>query len=137
MVAPNLKSDLNQRLQLEEGSSARGHYSSVICRLIYWKDADAGFHSEAQDLGRFFLHDMRYDVDYFAIPSASSFLKMLSFISDCLCAVNEQSAKSKGPVLLILHYGGHGDADDDRHEGEEERSVWAAYEAPHSCKYII
>lgn len=29
------------------------------------------------------------------------------------------------PALIIVHYGGHGDRNDDFHNGERERSVWA------------
>lgn len=66
-----------------------------------------------------------YAVIEFAIPSKtpqSNYFSLLQVVSGVLC----EESNTKGPSLLIIHYGGHGDSDDDRHNGEERRSVWAA-----------
>ena len=68
-----------------------------------------------------------YDVEIFAIPSVSSQLRLDNFISQVLLKIEDEARKTSLLSLLIIYYGGHGDRNDDRHKGEERRSVWAAY----------
>ncbi|KAF2447403.1 hypothetical protein P171DRAFT_429047 [Karstenula rhodostoma CBS 690.94] len=42
-------------------------------------------------------------------------------------ALNSRMHKTGSPGLFIIHYGGHGDPDDDKRQGQERRSVWRAY----------
>ncbi|KAI0471819.1 hypothetical protein GGR56DRAFT_93512 [Xylariaceae sp. FL0804] len=65
-----------------------------------------------------FERSFRYRVTEFPIPARNSYIALLALITTTLAV--------QGPALLVIHYGGHGDRDDDRHEGQERRSVWAA-----------
>ncbi|KAJ2990468.1 hypothetical protein NUW58_g2932 [Xylaria curta] len=59
-------------------------------------------------------------------PRKRNFLELITrSLREIGAAANEQHASS----LLIIHYGGHCDADDDRHAvpKQEKRSVWAAH----------
>ncbi|KAI1360146.1 hypothetical protein F5Y08DRAFT_55348 [Xylaria arbuscula] len=44
-----------------------------------------------------------------------------------LLEIGIAAEKAKAASLLIIHYGGHGDRDDNIHQGQEKRSVWAAH----------
>jgi transposase len=95
----------------------RTDYDSVTVLVIYWKECSTnGFKDEGAKIGRLFSGDFRYNVEYFEIPSTDCQLALDVRLNELLMA-NRQ-----GDTLLIIHYGGHGD-DDDEHK---RQSVWAA-----------
>ncbi|RAH47764.1 uncharacterized protein BO95DRAFT_512912 [Aspergillus brunneoviolaceus CBS 621.78] len=118
------KDDLNRRLK---DSAQRQGYAAVKALIIYWEESDPGFEEEGRALAQLFQSSFEYDVDIFPIPSSHSYLRLHNFITQSLLAVTSDAESRKGAPLLIIHYGGHGDRNDDRHGGEERQSVWAAH----------
>jgi hypothetical protein len=110
---------LNQDLK---SLSTSGAYQSVTVLVLYWEDGDKDYQDEGREVRRMFEGLFRYNVTEFAIPSMSSYFHLLGLVSQALAKRDEHS----GPGLFIIHYGGHGDRDDDKHSGQERRSVWAA-----------
>ena len=94
-------------------------YKSVSVLIIHWQDSeDVGFKDEAYALGSLFANDFHYNVEYYAIPSLDSELSLDNKVTSFL-KVNGQPEN-----LVIIHYGGHGDADDE--DDREKLAVWAA-----------
>lgn len=106
-----------------EGHFARAHdYDEVHVLLLYWLDSDdSGFKREADELANLFEFELRYSIEPMPIPSEQSELALDLAIGGFL--LHHGSSKN----LLIIHYGGHGDADDDTGLGRERQAVWAAY----------
>jgi hypothetical protein len=100
--------------------SPSGTYRTVEVLVLYWEDGDEGYQVEGRAVRRMFEDLFRYSVTEFAIPSTESYFHLLGLISHTL------TKRDSGPALLIIHYGGHGDRDDDKHSGQERRAVWAA-----------
>lgn len=112
------KTRLNHGLRVQSWKS-NNDYKSVSVLVIYWRDSDdKGFKDEAHALGQLFADDFHYTVEYFAIPSLGCQLKLDEKISNFL------DANGQPDNLIIIHYGGHGDADDEMHQ--ERLAVWAA-----------
>ena len=120
-----LAQSLNHQIQSRSVSSI---YSAVKVIVLYWADGSKDFREEGQLLGEFFAKSFNYDVDEFPIPSTTSYLNLHNFVTKSLLNVIKAAKEKRGLALLIIHYGGHGDQNDDRRRGEEERSVWAAYD---------
>jgi hypothetical protein len=68
----------------------------------------------------------QYAIEEFAIPTSQSYLQLHNFVTQSMSHVTKFAEEKRGAPLLIIHYGGHGDQDDDKTKGEEKRSVWAA-----------
>jgi hypothetical protein len=119
----NLIEHLNQQL---ESSIRSRDYTAVKVLILYWQDGIDGFREEGQLLGRLFEEKFQYCVDEFAIPTKRSYRQLQQFVSKSLLALEEQADATQGASLLIIHYGGHGDENNDTRQGEEKRSVWAA-----------
>jgi len=114
----SLKIHLNEVLK---GRFLRAtEYQTVQVLLLYWDESDdAGFQTEAYDMGRVFEHGFRYTVNYFAIPTASPQLLLSHRITELLIGNRDSH------TLLIIHYGGH--ADEDRLGPESCRqAVWTS-----------
>ena len=122
MMDPITK-ELNRRVQSLSNLSA---YTAVKVLILYWEHGNEGFRKEGQSLGTLFSKRFQYNVEEFSIPSEESYLNLHNFVITSLLNVAKVAKESRGLPLLILHYGGHGDQNDDKLKGEEKRSVWAA-----------
>jgi hypothetical protein len=120
----NISERFNERLRHFENINT---YAAVKVLVVYWKDSDHnGFETEGIAIGEMFRNLFYFDVAYFAIPSSDNcFLDLDIAVAQALRDLDSTSVHRK--KLLILHYGGHGDPNNKHHEGEEKRSVWAAY----------
>ena len=118
METEAVKKRLNSALEFEDWRS-RNDYKSVSVLVLYWQEGDlSGFKREAYEIGELFETNFHYDIEYYEIPSDNSHMeldkKINSFLDD-----------HGGPDhLMILHYGGHGDSDDEK--GQKKLAVWAA-----------
>ncbi|KAF2232015.1 hypothetical protein EV356DRAFT_518054 [Viridothelium virens] len=120
----SLKFELNERLKTSIRSESYG-YVKVL--TLYWTEGEIGFREEAQEFGRFVQDIYGYDVEEFEIPTLMSAQSLRGVVLNSAVAAGKHAISSKTQSLLIIHYGGHGDKDDDKHAGQERRSVWAAY----------
>ena len=100
---------------------AENDYPEVYVLLIYWHDAGfSGFKEEADALEELFTTDFNYPRDHitrFEIPLNKSQIALEIAILSFLLNKRQDS-------LLIIHYGGHGDADDDNDSQKPRRAVW-------------
>jgi len=117
MAHSMLKDELNKSL---EGRFKRTtEYDLVAVLVIYWKDCkDKGYEKEGHAVGELFRGDFGYSVGYYEIPSADSELELDARINSYL------REHRKSETLLIIHYGGHGNPDDEY--GQKQESVWCA-----------
>jgi hypothetical protein len=121
----DLREEINDKLK---GFENFNRYAHVKVLILYWEEGDhPGFQAEGLQFGELLRTTLNYDVENFSIPSRSSQLRLDSLISNAILEAEDQARSSKAASLLIIHYGGHGDRNDDRQSGEEKRSVWAAY----------
>ena len=113
-----LRQQLNSALELEEWR-IRNEYKSVSVLVLYWQDGDhPGFKKEAYQIGELFANYFHYDIQYYEIPSDNSHIALDKEINSFL-------EDHGGPdQLMIFHYGGHGDADDEKEQ--KKLAVWAA-----------
>lgn len=103
--------------QLSRFYKNRTEYDHVTVLALYWKEcSDSGFKTEAVKLGELMKTKFNYHFEYFEIPSFGSQLALDIRLNELL-ATNRQAN-----TLIIIHYGGHGELDDDN----ENQSVWAA-----------
>lgn len=105
---------------LRSSIEQNGH-SRVEALVLCWEDGEDDFKKEALRVKHLWENVFHFPTTVFLIPSKNSHFAVLQSVAGKLCSVQE-----RGPSLLVLHYGGHGDADDDKHSGQEKRSVWAA-----------
>lgn len=109
---------LNSALNIEDWKF-RNEYKSVSVLVLYWQDGDVpGFEEEGRSIGELFAVDFHYKVDYYAIPTENSHRRLDTRINGFL---DEHGSPDH---LLIIHYGGHGDPDDDDAQGK--LATWAA-----------
>ncbi|KAI1414646.1 hypothetical protein F5Y13DRAFT_197189 [Hypoxylon sp. FL1857] len=117
-----LLTQLNEDLK----SSVKFHgYADVKVLVLYWQDEHEGFKAEGEAVYRTFEDVFHYPVREFPIPSMNSLVQLSKFVLEEIPKDAERSS------LCIIHYGGHGDRDDRKHEGQERRSVWAAFRDGH------
>ncbi|KAL8662735.1 MAG: hypothetical protein Q9202_004427 [Teloschistes flavicans] len=118
METEALRQRLNSALEFEEWT-LHNEYKSVSVLVIYWKDGDMpGFKEEADSIGVLFADTFNYDVDYYEIPSADSHMELDRRINTFISEHRDPND------LMIIHYGGHGDPDDET--AREKLAVWAA-----------
>lgn len=118
MEAEALKGRLNAALEVDSWK-INNAYKSVSVLAIYWEDGDVpGFEEEARQITHFFKESFNFGVDIFAIPSDKCHMKLDIRINTLL---DDHGYEDH---LIIIHYGGHGDPDDD--PAREQLSVWAA-----------
>ncbi|KAL8748207.1 MAG: hypothetical protein Q9190_000026 [Brigantiaea leucoxantha] len=89
-------------------------YSAVYVLLLRWADDDLGVQTEMSRLGALLEHKFRFDVEEWYIPSTSSTRALQTKL------YNFQNAHQVENELLIVYYGGHGEAD------RRGRSIWRA-----------
>ena len=95
-------------------------YDSIVVLLIHWEQSDdPGFKEETEKLKDFFEIELGYDVKVYPIPSQKSYW-CLDYEFNTILRHLEPS------TLLIVHYGGHGDPDNNKDKGQDRGSVWAA-----------
>jgi hypothetical protein len=122
------KEYLAQRLEKPIG---RRRYVNVKALILYWEESDKleKYQEEAQQMEALF-QSLHYETQLYQIRMDHSQLGLFRFIADYCIALN--ACMREGPYpssLLIIHYGGHGDQDDDKHalDGpQERRAVWKA-----------
>lgn len=119
----DLTDQINQKLR---SLSRQRMYAIVQVLIVYWEEGDEGFRTEGEALGTLFKNTFHYDVLAFPIPTARSQQRLQHFVQDLIFKLEESAFKHDESVLLIIHYGGHGDPNDDRKAGELRQSVWAA-----------
>lgn len=118
METEALRQRLNSALEVENWT-LHNDYKSVSVLAVYWQDGDMpGFKDEAYEIGNLFATEFRYDVTYFAIPSEDSHMELDREINTYIREHRDTNN------LMIMHYGGHGDPDDD--PAREKLAVWAA-----------
>ena len=106
--------------------------SIIRVLLIYWDVESQNFHNnltfkdEAYRVHSFFQQKFQYNVEHFAIPVERSYLALSTKISQILLELDGTHS------LLVLHYGGHGDADN---IDGERRAVWSVYVFEYACGY--
>lgn len=120
-----LVQSLNRQIQLQSISSA---YRAVKVIILYWREGVTGFREEGQALRELFETSFGYDVEEFPIPSDESYLSLHNFVTKSLLNVIKTAKEKSGLPLLIIHYGGHGDQNNNQAKGDKKRSVWAAYD---------
>ncbi|TVY84252.1 hypothetical protein LSUE1_G001353 [Lachnellula suecica] len=127
-IAPDWESHINKQLELSTRSRA---YACVKVLILYWVGGDPGFEVEGRELGQLFAdkETFNFAVEEFAIPRSNSCLELKQSIIRSILDLSSYADEKRGASLLIIHYGGHGDQNDDKHKGEEQRSVWAAEQA--------
>jgi hypothetical protein len=114
----SLRDELNK--SLDDRFSRTTAYKSVSVLVVYWSDCtDIGYKREAQIVGELFSVTFGFVVDYYEIPTNDSCeLELDVRISNFLLHNRDPNR------LLIIHYGGHGNPDDER--GQKKESVWCA-----------
>lgn len=118
MESEALRNKLNSALEFEEWKT-RNEYKSISVLVIYWQEGDnPGFQKEASEIGELFATHFHYNVEYYEIPSKKSYIELDKKINSFLDAHGEPDH------LIIIHYGGHGDRDDEN--AHKKLAVWAA-----------
>jgi hypothetical protein len=107
-------------------------YAGVKALTIYWEESDKmeKYREEAEKLQALF-QSLQYDTESYQIPTHDSQMKLLECIARYCNLLSDKWRKRKleESYLLIIHYGGHGDKDDDKHavDGpQQRRAVWRA-----------
>ncbi|KAI1391627.1 uncharacterized protein F4822DRAFT_427483 [Hypoxylon trugodes] len=88
---------------------------------LYWEDEEEGFKDEGKAVCQMFNEVFHYPTREFPIPTKDSLLHLSQFV------LQEIPKGGDRRSLCIIHYGGHGDRNDDMHFGQERKSVWAAH----------
>ncbi|CAG8973486.1 hypothetical protein HYALB_00002811 [Hymenoscyphus albidus] len=121
-TAESWKEHLNQKI----GSAIRSNkYVSIKVLILYWREGNEGFKTEGREFGLLLQDTFQYAIEEFAIPSSQSELHLRGVVNQILLELATTSEEKNASSLLIIHYGGHGDKNGDRHAGQERRAVWA------------
>ena len=116
METEAIKQRMNSALLVEDWK-VKNDYKLVSMLVLYWQESnEPGFKDEAHRIGEVFTNEFHYDVEYFAIPLENSHRRLDSKINSLLDDHEDPDH------LIIIHYGGHGDADIEN----ERLAVWAA-----------
>lgn len=111
----------NTRLKEHFERNRENDYDKVHVLLLHWQKSDlSGFKAEAFALEKLFSERFQYRVLHWEIPPDNSQLLLDAKIANFLASLIEPRS------LGIIHYGGHGDADEDS-PIRERRSVWASH----------
>jgi hypothetical protein len=112
-----LREELNK--SLDGRFKRKTAYDAVAVVVIYWKKCtDKSYKNESFQVGKLFTEDFGYSVQFYKIPETDSELEMDARINKYL------RDNRNADTLLIIHYGGHGNADDEY--GQNKESVWCA-----------
>ena len=120
LLQANPVASLNRKLEAAFSRPYHSYDCVQVC-AIYWEDSDNdGFRREAKDFQTFIQTDLGYPIQIITIPMIKSQLFLDKAINSLLENLNGESN------LLVIHYGGHGDPDDDEGKNQSRKSVWAA-----------
>jgi len=107
-------------------------YAAVKALVLYWENSDrlSEYRGEARKVKSFF-EKLNYETELYPIPDTNSQLAVHAFIAKQMVSLADSMSILGAPCLLIVHYGGHGDKDDDRHYAgpggpQKRRAVWRA-----------
>lgn len=116
---------MEQRVNKELEKSARlSAYTSAHALLLSWSGEESSFRAEGNDLGRMFRDTLNFTTQDFEIPLEASYLRTHHFVTQSALDLSQAVKHTKGSALLVIHYGGHADRNDRRHDGEEKRAMW-------------
>ena len=108
--------DLDQALEKSFPSKGGPHlYSAVHVLLLRWVDDDLQVQTEISKLQSVLANQFLFQVEQWQIPSTSPTRALQTKLYDFQEAYQDENE------LLIVYYGGHGDADPRR-----GRSIWRA-----------
>jgi len=125
LISPNLGTCDSQL------SNAPGEIIRLI--TLHWEEYPANndgggknFSEEANELRKICQNKLGFEVDNFIIPSENPQLELFNYIEKTVSATNQAKREKKCPALIIFHYGGHGDPNDqDRDVQKRGEAVWA------------
>jgi hypothetical protein len=107
-------------------------YAAVKAVILYWEESDmlGAYVGEAKMVETFF-QKQNFETELYPIPTKNSQTEVCSFIAHQNKDLARRMDVLDAPCLLIIHYGGHGDKDDDIHyDGpggrQKRRAVWRA-----------
>ena len=105
--------DLNQALK--ESFPLNAHpYTAVYVLMLRWTEDDLNVQSEIDQLREVFEQQFRFETEEWQIPSSNSTRSLQYKLFEL------QHAHQNESELLIVYYGGHGEAD------RRGRSIWRA-----------
>ncbi|KAI8941752.1 hypothetical protein NX059_002956 [Plenodomus lindquistii] len=131
---PSAKDDENKGylVQLIERPVHRERYAAVKALILYWENADRleEYVNEARNVESFFK-TLNFETEMYPIPEMDSQSEAHGFINQQQVLLTRRTRALGAPCLLIIHYGGHGDKDDDANYAgpggpQKRRAVWRA-----------
>jgi hypothetical protein len=118
--------------QLIEKPVSRVRYAAVRVLILYWENADRldDYVKEAKNVDSFF-RSINYETEMYPIPQTDSQVEVRGFITNQQVLLTRRMRSLGAPCLLVIHYGGHGDKDDDANYSgpggpQQRRAVWRA-----------
>ena len=110
----------------------RVRYAAVKVVVLHWENSDRleDYVTEARKVTSFFK-GLNFEAEIWPIPEMNSETELHGFITEQRVLLTRKKTLLKAPCLLIIHYGGHGDKDDDsNYTGpggpQQRRAVWRA-----------
>jgi len=107
-------------------------YAVVKAVIMYWENSDRldDYVEEAGKVDSFFK-GLNFETELYPIPKSNSQVEVRWFITQQQVLLTRRMSILGAPCLLIIHYGGHGDKDDDIHYTgpggpQMRRAVWRA-----------
>jgi hypothetical protein len=107
-------------------------YAAVKAVILYWENSDRleDYVKEARKVESFFK-ELNFETELYPIPKNDSQIEVRGFITQQQVLLTRRMSTLGAPCLLIIHYGGHGDKDDDKHYtgpggSQKRRAVWRA-----------
>lgn len=127
LISPNFRTCDSQL------SNAPGEIIRLI--TLHWEEDPANnnrggknFSEEANELRKICQNKLGFEVDNFIIPSENPQFKLLNYIEKTVSETNQAKREKRCPALIIFHYGGHGDPNDqDRDIQKRGEAVWAQW----------
>ena len=92
-------------------------YISGSLLSLYWQQADNARYKDESDKVVQFFSSMGFNTAVYPIPSENSHLKLL------LSIIGLIKSQGKPGSLVVIHYGGYRDADNDRGINKESQAV--------------
>lgn len=110
----------------------RERYAAVKALIIYWENSENlnKYVEEARKVDSFFK-SLNFETEMYPIPKTNSQVEVRGFITQQQLSLARRMTTLGAPCLLIIHYGGHGDKDDEvnrtgRGGPQRRRAVWRA-----------
>jgi hypothetical protein len=131
-MTPQHKSHDVERNEIEylnralEKTARLNAYTAAQVLTLYWEDEKEGFQNESRQIGNVFNNMFGYPVKPFAIPLSNSYLELHRYVTGEALGLSKRTEATRGLGLMIIYYGGHGDRNDRKHEGENRQAVWSS-----------